>query len=83
MLLRSRNNPHGMEIGTGAHTMTVAQPLALILWTRNAMIDAIAQSWAVLSGAGDPQHSRRAMQSVLERLVVHRSVIPVVYALIR
>ena len=32
-------------------------------------IDAIAQSWAVLSGAGDPQRSRQAMQSVLERLV--------------
>ena len=32
-------------------------------------IDAIAQSWAVLSGAGDPQRSRRAMQSTLKRLV--------------
>ncbi len=32
-------------------------------------IDAIAQSWAVLSGAGDSQRSRQAMQSVLERLV--------------
>jgi cyclic beta-1,2-glucan synthetase len=32
-------------------------------------IDSIAQSWAVLSGAGDPQRSRQAMQSVLERLV--------------
>jgi cyclic beta-1,2-glucan synthetase len=32
-------------------------------------IDSIAQSWAVLSGAGDPQPSRQAMQSVLERLV--------------
>jgi cyclic beta-1,2-glucan synthetase len=32
-------------------------------------IDAIAQSWAVLSGAGDPQRSRQAMQSVLEHLV--------------
>jgi cyclic beta-1,2-glucan synthetase len=32
-------------------------------------IDAIAQSWAVLSGAGDPQRSRQAMQSVLDRLV--------------
>ena len=32
-------------------------------------IDAIAQSWAVLSGAGDTQRSRQAMQSVLERLV--------------
>ncbi|MDP2966598.1 MAG: glucoamylase family protein [Pelolinea sp.] len=32
-------------------------------------IDAIAQSWAVLSEAGDPKRSRRAMQSALERLV--------------
>ena len=32
-------------------------------------IDGIAQSWAVLSGAGDPERSRQAMQSVLERLV--------------
>ena len=32
-------------------------------------IDAIAQSWAVLSGAGDPDRARRAMQSVDERLV--------------
>jgi len=32
-------------------------------------IDGIAQSWAVLSGAGDPKRSRQAMQSVLERLV--------------
>ncbi len=32
-------------------------------------IDAIAQSWAILSGAGNPQRSRQAIQSVLERLV--------------
>jgi cyclic beta-1,2-glucan synthetase len=32
-------------------------------------IDSIAQSWAVLSGAGDPQRARQAMQSVEERLV--------------
>ena len=32
-------------------------------------IDAIAQSWSVLSGAGDAQRSRRAMQSVVDRLV--------------
>ena len=32
-------------------------------------IDAIAQSWAVISGAGDPERSRRAMQSVVDRLV--------------
>jgi cyclic beta-1,2-glucan synthetase len=33
-------------------------------------IDAIAQSWSVLSGAADPQRSRQAMQSVLDRLVI-------------
>ncbi len=32
-------------------------------------IDSISQSWSVLSGAGDPQRSRWAMQSVAERLV--------------
>ena len=32
-------------------------------------IDAIAQSWAVLSGAADPERARIAMQAVNERLV--------------
>jgi cyclic beta-1,2-glucan synthetase len=32
-------------------------------------IDSIAQSWAVLSGAADPQRARRAMASVEQRLV--------------
>lgn len=32
-------------------------------------IDSISQSWAVLSGAGDPQRIKTAMQSVDERLV--------------
>ena len=32
-------------------------------------IDAIAQSWAVLSGAGNSQHNRLAMQSAVERLM--------------
>jgi len=32
-------------------------------------IDAIAQSWAVISGAGDPDRARRAMRSVEEHLV--------------
>ena len=36
---------------------------------QECQIDAIAQSWSVLSAAGDPQRSRRAMQSVLERLI--------------
>ena len=33
-------------------------------------IDAIAQSWSVLSGSGDPQRSRQAMQSVTDRLII-------------
>src|SRR4029077_12927160 len=32
-------------------------------------IDSISQSWSVISGAGDPQRARRAMQAVAERLV--------------
>jgi cyclic beta-1,2-glucan synthetase len=32
-------------------------------------IDSIAQTWAVISGAGDPQRSRQAMDSVEQRLV--------------
>jgi cyclic beta-1,2-glucan synthetase len=32
-------------------------------------IDSIAQSWAVLSGAADPEHAKRSMASVDERLV--------------
>jgi cyclic beta-1,2-glucan synthetase len=32
-------------------------------------IDAIAQSWAVLSGAGDPAKARRAMDAVREHLI--------------
>lgn len=34
-----------------------------------ARIDAIAQSWAVLSGGGSPERARQAMQSVLTHLV--------------
>jgi cyclic beta-1,2-glucan synthetase len=32
-------------------------------------IDAIAQSWSVISGAGDPERAARAMEAVNERLV--------------
>jgi cyclic beta-1,2-glucan synthetase len=44
------------------------EPLGSILDTE-CQIDAIAQSWSVLSGAGDGQRSRKAMRSVLENLV--------------
>jgi cyclic beta-1,2-glucan synthetase len=37
---------------------------------RECQIDAIAQSWAVLSGAGQTARANRAMQSVSERLVL-------------
>ncbi|HEX9092192.1 MAG TPA: hypothetical protein VF831_11925, partial [Anaerolineales bacterium] len=33
-------------------------------------IDSIAQSWAVLSGVGNPERSKEAMKSVLDRLVL-------------
>ncbi len=36
---------------------------------REAQIDSIAQSWAVLSGAADPQRTQLAMDSLLENLV--------------
>jgi len=35
----------------------------------DCQIDAIAQSWSVLSGAGDPERARLAMQAVDQRLV--------------
>lgn len=43
-------------------------PLGTIL-EPECQIDAIAQSWSVMSGAGNPIRSRQAMQSVLERLI--------------
>jgi cyclic beta-1,2-glucan synthetase len=43
-------------------------PLGSIL-EPECQIDSIAQSWSVLSGAGNPDRSRQAMQSVLERLI--------------
>ena len=36
---------------------------------KEAQIDSIAQSWAVLSEAGEPERARTAMRSVRERLV--------------
>ena len=43
-------------------------PLGSIL-EPECQIDSIAQSWSVLSGAGKPDRSNQAMQSVLQRLV--------------
>jgi cyclic beta-1,2-glucan synthetase len=42
-------------------------------------IDGIAQSWSVLSGAGDPKRSRWAMQSVLERLVLSQDQLSLLF----
>ena len=36
---------------------------------KECRIDAIAQSWSVLSGAAEPSRARRAMRSVQERLI--------------
>ncbi len=36
---------------------------------RECRIDSIAQSWAVISGAADPQRARKAFESVLDLLV--------------
>ncbi len=43
-------------------------------------IDAIAQSWSVLSGAGQANRSRQAMQSVLERLVQPENRLSLLFA---
>jgi cyclic beta-1,2-glucan synthetase len=43
-------------------------------------IDGIAQSWAVLSGAGDPIRSQKALQSVLERLVLPQDRLMLLFA---
>jgi cyclic beta-1,2-glucan synthetase len=37
--------------------------------SEECQIDSIAQSWSVISGAGDAQRSRRAMTSVQDRLI--------------
>ncbi|MFO7683795.1 MAG: glycosyl transferase family 36, partial [Chloroflexota bacterium] len=39
---------------------------------RECQIDAIAQSWAVLSGAADPQRAQQAMQAAYEHLVLEK-----------
>jgi cyclic beta-1,2-glucan synthetase len=36
---------------------------------RECQIDSIAQSWAILSAAGNPQREQQAMQSLVQRLV--------------
>jgi cyclic beta-1,2-glucan synthetase len=36
---------------------------------KDCQIDSIAQSWAILSGAGDPKRATQAMEAVVDRLV--------------
>jgi cyclic beta-1,2-glucan synthetase len=43
-------------------------------------IDSIAQSWSVMSGAGNPERSRQAMQSVLERLILPQERLSLLFA---
>jgi cyclic beta-1,2-glucan synthetase len=38
---------------------------------REAWIDSLPQSWAVLSGAADPNHARQALESAYEHLVIN------------
>ena len=57
-----------MASGIAVHTSTTAHRLGS---SDNAecQIDSVAQSWAVLSGAGDAARSRMAMNAVNARLV--------------
>jgi cyclic beta-1,2-glucan synthetase len=43
-------------------------------------IDSIAQSWAVISGAGDPERSRRAMAAVERELIKHQDRLSLLFA---
>jgi cyclic beta-1,2-glucan synthetase len=43
-------------------------------------IDSIAQSWAVISGAGDPQHAARAMAGVERELIVPDTGLALLFA---
>ncbi len=58
----------GTARGTGAPGSTTASPLGT--WSNaECSIDSLAQSWSVLSGAGDIARSRTAMEAVDRRLV--------------
>ena len=71
MRLRSRSTtPAGMATGTAAPITTTARRSARRS-SDECRIDSIAQSWAVLSGAGDPARARQAM-AALDKQLVHR-----------
>ena len=57
-----------MVSGIAALTSTTASPLGSAS-NPECQIDSIAQSWSVLSGAGDAERSRMAMEAVDKRLV--------------
>ena len=58
----------GRRAGTAAPTSTTARRSARRT-NDECQIDSIAQSWAVISGGGDPARARQAMAAVEERLV--------------
>ncbi|MCB0309721.1 MAG: hypothetical protein KDD42_00720, partial [Bdellovibrionales bacterium] len=43
--------------------------------SKECQIDSISQSWAVISGAADPQRARAALEQVYDRLVDHENQI--------
>jgi cyclic beta-1,2-glucan synthetase len=53
----------GTATGTSARSSTTATPLGA-QGNAECQIDSLPQSWAVLSGAGDPARARQAMASV-------------------
>ena len=64
---RSSARP-GMATGTGAPGSTTARRSARRP-TTECRIDSIAQSWAVISGAADPERAARAMAAVERELI--------------
>ena len=64
--------PGGTRVGRRAGTAAPTSTTALRSARRTndeCQIDSIAQSWAVISGGGDPARARQAMAAVEERLV--------------
>ncbi len=63
-----RSERRGTVPGIYARTTTMASPLGTS-GDEECRIDAISQSWAVLSGAAEPSRARAAMRAVNEQLV--------------
>ena len=66
-----RRDRHGMASGICAAFFDDGAPLGSHA-NEEAQIDSLPQSWAVISGAGDPARARRAMESA-ERNLVRRA----------